>query len=127
ASRTYCIIPPRRALSTTAPPPVHPPFGQAVVRPRWLAFARTRYTGGPVNCRRHRVRVAALALLAAGCGGSPPNPYPQEVVDNFVTSCPTHAHESGCPRAIDPIPPAPSPHHVRALADGLRRRGRSNA
>ena len=73
------------------------------MRPRWLAFARTRYTGGPVNRRRHRVRVAALVLLAAGCGGSPPNPYPQEVVDNFVTSCRTHAEERVCQCAIDRI------------------------
>ena len=91
------------------------------MRRRWPAFARTRYTGGPVNCRRHRARVATIALLAAGCGGSPPNPYPQEVVDNFVTSCRTRAEERVCRCAIDRIERRYTLDEFRAFEDRMAR------
>jgi hypothetical protein len=46
---------------------------------------------------------AGLVLLAAGCGGGPPNPYPPEVVDTFVASCRSHSEEAVCRCAIDRI------------------------
>jgi hypothetical protein len=55
---------------------------------------------------RKRIRAAVLgAVLAggAGCGGGPPNPYPDEVVDNFVTACRANAPEKVCTCAIDRI------------------------
>jgi hypothetical protein len=47
--------------------------------------------------------VVLLGLLAAACGGGPPNPYPDEVVQNFVTACRTSAPESVCTCSIDRI------------------------
>jgi len=74
-----------------------------------------------MNCRQHRVLVAALALLAASCGGSPPNPYPQEIVENFVTSCRTHAEESVCRCAIDRIERRYSVDEFRAFEERMSR------
>jgi len=74
-----------------------------------------------MNRRRHRVPVAALVLLAAGCGGSPPNPYPQDVVDNFVTSCRTHATEGVCRCAIDKIERRYSIDEFRAFEERMAR------
>jgi len=53
--------------------------------------------------RRDRGIGVGLVLLAAGCGGGPPNPYPQDVVDNFVASCHSRADERTCRCAIDRI------------------------
>ena len=54
--------------------------------------------------RRDRGIGVGLVLLAAGCRGGPPNPYPQDVVDNFVASCRSQrADERICRCAIDRI------------------------
>jgi len=53
--------------------------------------------------RRDQAIVVGAVLLSAGCGGGPPNPYPQEVVDTFVASCREHSDESVCRCAIDRI------------------------
>ena len=42
-------------------------------------------------------------LAMWSCGGGPPNPYPAEIVENFVTSCRTRADEKICRCAIDRI------------------------
>jgi hypothetical protein len=61
------------------------------MRCTWTRRAARRLPGG-------------LALLAiASCGGGPPNPYPDDVVKNFVDSCRTRAAESVCTCAIDKI------------------------
>ena len=44
-----------------------------------------------------------MALLVWGCGGGPPTPYPEEVVEAFVVSCRTNADEAVCKCAIDLI------------------------
>ena len=47
---------------------------------------------------------SGLALLAlVSCGGSPPNPYPPEIVEAFVTACRANAQESVCRCAIDHV------------------------
>jgi len=47
--------------------------------------------------------LAVLALLPAACGGGPPNPYPAEMVENFVASCRTRTDETVCRCSIDRI------------------------
>jgi hypothetical protein len=51
--------------------------------------------------RRGPAIVVGALLLSAGCGGGPPNPYPQEVVDTFVASCRVRSDERVCRCAID--------------------------
>jgi hypothetical protein len=47
--------------------------------------------------------VVGLLFLAAACGGGPPNPYPAEMVENFVASCRTRTDETVCRCSIDRI------------------------
>lgn len=44
-----------------------------------------------------------MLLALSGCRSGPPNPYPSEVVETFVSSCRTNAAESVCRCAIDRI------------------------
>jgi len=53
--------------------------------------------------RRGAAIGAGLLLLAASCRGGPPNPYPPDVVEAFVTSCRASAEERVCRCAIDHI------------------------
>lgn len=41
--------------------------------------------------------------VAAACKGAPANPYPEDVVQNFVAACRTNAAERVCTCAIDRI------------------------
>jgi len=61
--------------------------------------------GGRARAMRRWSAVAiGLALLALpSCGGGPPNPYPPEIVEAFVTACRTNAPESVCRCAIDRV------------------------
>jgi len=47
--------------------------------------------------------VAIAGCTLPGCKSGPPNPYPAEIVEAFVTSCKTNASESECRCAIDHI------------------------
>jgi hypothetical protein len=71
--------------------------------------------------RPHHARWLALVLLAAGCRGGPPHPYPQDVVENFVTSCRTHTEERVCRCAIDRIQRRYSLDEFRAFEDRMGR------
>ena len=54
--------------------------------------------------RRWSAVAIGLALLVLpSCGGGPPNPYPPEIVEAFVTACRTNAPESVCRCAIDRV------------------------
>ena len=47
---------------------------------------------------------AVLVALAAGCAKEPPpNPYPQELVDNFMTGCRQRSSASICECALGRI------------------------
>jgi hypothetical protein len=54
------------------------------------------------RCRYLLILGTGVAIGAA-CKGGPPNPYPEDVVANFVTACRTNAAESICTCAIDKI------------------------
>jgi hypothetical protein len=50
------------------------------------------------------VLAVLLVVLAAGCAKAPPpNPYPQELVDNFMTGCRQRSSASICECALDRI------------------------
>ena len=50
------------------------------------------------------VLAALLLALAAGCAKEPPpNPYPQELVDNFMTGCRQRSSASICECALNRI------------------------
>ena len=53
--------------------------------------------------RRYCAILGTGVAIAAACKGGPPNPYPEDVVTNFVTACRTNAAESICTCAIDKI------------------------
>lgn len=53
--------------------------------------------------RRARWVTVGLGLTAAACRSAPENPYPDEVVENFVVTCRTRADERVCQCAIDHI------------------------
>ena len=47
------------------------------------------------------VAIASCTLL--GCTSGPPNPYPAEIVEAFVTACKANAPESMCRCAVDTL------------------------
>ena len=47
------------------------------------------------------VAIASCTLL--GCTSGPPNPYPAEIVEAFVSACKANAPESVCRCAIENI------------------------
>lgn len=50
------------------------------------------------------VLVSLLLVLVAGCAKEPPpNPYPQELVDNFMTGCRQRSSASICECALGRI------------------------
>jgi hypothetical protein len=53
--------------------------------------------------RLHVLALGTGMAVVAGCKGGPPNPYPEDVVRNFVTACRTNAPERTCECAIDKI------------------------
>lgn len=55
----------------------------------------------PAMKRWWRCLGAGALLAAAGCG--PPNPYPDEVVQNFLAACRANASAGVCDCAIDRI------------------------
>jgi hypothetical protein len=60
---------------------------------------------------------AGLMLLATSCG--PPNPYPPDVVETFVTSCRANADERVCRCAIDHIQRRYSLDEFRAFEERI--------
>jgi hypothetical protein len=57
----------------------------------------------PMGWRRQLVLLGVVLATGTGCKGGPPNPYPDDVVDNFVSACRANAAERVCTCAIDRI------------------------
>src|SRR5262245_20761539 len=92
----------------TARAAVHRSPGQTTVRQCWPVPGEPGYTRDAMAAGSAGRRVGsgavwlALAIVVA-CKSGPPNPYPDEVVDNFVVACRTNADERVCRCAIDRI------------------------
>jgi hypothetical protein len=71
--------------------------------------------------RRQVVILVTGVVMAAGCKGGPPNPYPEDVVRNFVTACRSNAAESVCECAIDRIQRRFTLDEFKAFEDRMAR------